>query len=245
MATGGNTVRLTDRADTYTTQDGDEYVYALGGDDKITFGGFYWPDDEEYGHLEVHGGSGNDRILGGAGNSGQTLLGEDGNDYLEVGHGDGDSSARGGRGNDVLRSLGGAGDGNYLAGDQGNDTLYGDDDGKSTLNGGIGKDLLVGGSDRDEFVFFTNHTVAGSNRDVIKNYDSADLIDLGGMDANKSVAGNQSFAFVGATRDPGRAELGYYVKDGDTIVVGDDGAKTFEIELDRYKGPVDGSDFVL
>ena len=71
MATGGNTVRLTDRADTYTTKTGDEYVYALGGDDKITFGGFYWPDDEEYGHLEVHGGSGNDRILGGAGNSGQ------------------------------------------------------------------------------------------------------------------------------------------------------------------------------
>ena len=58
MATGGNTVRLTDRADTYTTKTGDEYVYALGGDDKITFGGFYWPDDEEYGHLEVPAAAG-------------------------------------------------------------------------------------------------------------------------------------------------------------------------------------------
>ena len=129
MATGGNTVRLTDRADTYTTKTGDEYVYALGGDDKITFGGFYWPDDEEYGHLEVRGGSGNDRILGGDGNSGQYLYGDDGNDYLEVGHGDGDSAARGGRGSDVLRSLGGGGDGNFLYGDQGNDTLYAGDDG--------------------------------------------------------------------------------------------------------------------
>jgi Ca2+-binding RTX toxin-like protein len=246
MATGGNTVRLTDRADTYTTQDGDEYVYALGGDDKITFGGFYWPDDEEYGHLQVHGGSGNDCILGGDGNSGQDLYGEDGNDYLEVGHGDGESLARGGRGNDVLRSLGGGGEGNYLYGDQGNDTLYAAEDGSfGVLNGGIGKDLLVGGAEDDRFQFFTNHTVAGSNRDVIKNYDTADLIDLGGMDANKSAAGDQGFTFVGATRDPGKAELGYYVKNGDTIIVGDDGAKTFEIELDRYKGPVDGSDFVL
>jgi Ca2+-binding RTX toxin-like protein len=245
MATGGNTVRLTDRADTYTTKTGDEYVYALGGDDKITFGGFYWPDDEEYGHLEVRGGSGNDRILGGDGNSGQDLYGEDGNDYLEVGHGDGESLARGGRGNDVLRSLGGGGEGNYLYGDQGNDTLYAGDGGHVRLDGGIGKDRLVGGAEDDRFQFFTNHTVAGSNRDVIKNYDTADLIDLGGMDANKSVAGDQGFTFVGATRDPGKAELGYYVKNGDTIIVGDDGSKTFEIELDRYKGPVDGSDFVL
>jgi serralysin len=144
----------------------------------------------------------------------------------------------------VLRSLGG-GEGNYLYGDQGNDTLYAGDGGHVILNGGIGKDQLVGGAEDDRFQFFTNHTVAGSNRDVIKNFDSADLIDLGGMDANKSVAGDQGFTFVGATRDPGRAELGYYVKNGDTIIVGDDGAKTFEIELDRYKGPVDGSDFVL
>jgi serralysin len=246
MATGGKTVRLTERADTYTTTTGDEYVYALGGDDKITFGGYYWPDDEEYGHLEVHGGSGNDRILGGDGNSGQVLLGEDGNDYLEVGHGDGASVARGGQGSDVLRALGGFGEGNFLYGDQGNDTLYAAEDGSfGVLNGGIGKDRLVGGAEDDRFQFFTNHTVAGSNRDVIKNYNTADLIDLGGMDANKSVAGDQGFTFVGATRDPGKAELGYYVKNGDTIIVGDDGAKTFEIELDRYKGPVDGSDFVL
>ena len=98
--------------------------------------------------------------------------------------GDGASVARGGQGSDVLRSLGGAGDGNFLYGDQGNDTLYAAEDGSiSVLNGGIGKDRLFGGAGEEEFVFFTNHTVAGSNRDVIKNYDSADVIDLGGMDA--------------------------------------------------------------
>lgn len=239
------TVRLTNGNDTYRTRPDDFVVHALAGNDKITIDQ-YFADDESA--ITVYGGAGSDTILGRTGISGQHLLGEDGNDQLQVGHGDESGTARGGLGDDVLRSLGGAGNGNDLYGDAGNDTLYGGPDGTTRLNGGPGRDTLVGGAGDDLFVFFTGHAGTGAARDVIRGFERdgryGDTIDLSGMDANRLVAGDQAFTFVGNTANPGAAQLGYFRNGGDTIVVGNNGQGKFEIELDQLGAAVSAHDFL-
>jgi Ca2+-binding RTX toxin-like protein len=76
---------------------------------------------------ERGGGSGNDTLIGGAGND--RLAGDAGDDSLV-----------GGAGND------------RLAGDAGDDSLVGGA-GRDTLSGGAGNDTLAGGSGADVFVF--------------------------------------------------------------------------------------------
>jgi Ca2+-binding RTX toxin-like protein len=139
------TVRLTNRNDVYTTQEGDREVFALRGDDRITVEGLFRGDGATD-FLDVHGGPGDDRILG-IRHDTQLLFGDRGNDYIEVGHAVEDSLADGGPGNDVLRSLGGEGQGTSLRGGTGDDRLFGSlDEGLTTLDGGPGRDLLTGGA---------------------------------------------------------------------------------------------------
>ena len=82
--------------------------------------------------------------------------------------------------------------------------------GNDTLLGGTGADVLIGGigADRFDFNFVSDSTA--SARDVIRAGGGApafegagiaggDLIDLSGIDANTSMAGNQPFVFGGTT----------------------------------------------
>ena len=41
------TKRLSNRSDTYTTKDGDEFVYALKGNDKITIQGLFYDEEND------------------------------------------------------------------------------------------------------------------------------------------------------------------------------------------------------
>lgn len=100
------------------------------------------------GNSILNGGSGNDSLIGNIGSD--TLLGGDGNDWL---YGfEGNDSLDGGTGHDNL--FGGIGidilkgrDGNdMLDGGTGNDSLYGGD-GRDSLKGGDGNDYLDGGED--------------------------------------------------------------------------------------------------
>ena len=102
-------------------------------------------------------------------------------------------------GNDAPGTLvGNAGD-NVLVARGGNDQVNGNA-GDDTLTGNTGVDTLVGGTGADTFVYTTYaDSRAGSNaRDVINGFDrGADQIDLGLIDANTTLGGNQAFSFIG------------------------------------------------
>jgi Ca2+-binding RTX toxin-like protein len=133
-------------------------------------------------------GDGRDFVIGGDGNDG--IVGSRDNDRLD-----------GGAGNDRLD--GGAGN-DRLLGQDGHDLLLGRSR-NDVLNGGTGDDTLVGGSGRefmkgesgdDHFVFHARSDTGVASRDVIVDFEHGDTIDLSTLDANITLRGNQSFAFV-------------------------------------------------
>jgi len=140
----------------------------------------------------IFGGDGNDLIKGGDGND--YLGGEAGNDMV-VG-GDGNDYLFGDEGNDNLSGGDGA---DYLQGYTGSDQLDGGS-GDDFLAGGPGADTLTGGAGRDTFYFydFTESTAAAPDR--ITDFTTAghggdcDQLDLSGIDANLTAAGDQAFA---------------------------------------------------
>jgi serralysin len=175
-------------------------------------------------------------ILNGT-SSGDTLAGFGGNDTLNGR--DGRDKLDGGNGNDKL--FGGAG-ADVLRGGAGNDTLKGGA-GDDFLNGNEGKDILTGGIGSDTFIFkHARETRPGSAADVITDFSSNDFLDLRNIDANKSVAGNQDFKFLGNGAFTGKAgELNYkFVGSGanaKTIISGDqngDGTADFQIVLRKH-----------
>jgi beta-glucanase (GH16 family) len=126
------------------------------------------------GPLDATGNSGNNQLYGN-GNA-NTLSGLAGNEYL---YGD--------AGNDRL--LGGSG----------NDKLYGGN-GNDLLIGGPGIDRLDGEGGADTFRFENVAESPYSARDTIIAFSGAagDCIDLGTIDANTLVSGNQAFTFIGS-----------------------------------------------
>lgn len=137
----------------------------------------------------VHGFAGNDTVRGNGG--ADLLFGDLGNDKLFGG--DGNDWLNGGVGND------------QLAGDAGNDRLIGGA-GSDTLWGGPGLDRLVGGTGKDTFVFkaltefFGTASAGNPPLDFVQDFarSEGDRIDLRAIDANATLAGNQTFAFSSA-----------------------------------------------
>ena len=126
------------------------------------------------------GNAGNDTMSGGDGND--TLSGNDGDDFMYGGFGDdilsgndGNDTLRGNSGDDKLYGfsgedllMGGFGD-DTLCGGTGNDVLLGED-GNDALFGGPGSDTLTGGAGSDEFVFVFGNDLAGTDVDVITDF---------------------------------------------------------------------------
>jgi Ca2+-binding RTX toxin-like protein len=170
----------------------------------------------------LSGTSSADFLRGQGGND--TLKGLGGRDVLEGGGGKdklfGDAGAdilRGGGGNDVLK--GGAGN------DQ--------------MNGNEGRDVMTGGAGADTFVFkHARETRPGSAADVITDFTTKDFINIKNIDANKAVAGNQDFTFIGDAAFTGNAgELKYQFVGSKTIISGDqngDGQADFQIVLLKH-----------
>jgi serralysin len=247
------TVTLTNGNDHYTTTSNDDLVLAKGGNDVIVVQAAYYDRDNETIRMTVYGGPGNDKIIGKPQVvDRQTFYGGPGNDYIEVwGSVTDNGFASGGGGNDTLVCMGGD-EGCNLAGGTGDDVLInrGVDNGgapsQSYMIGGPGRDVMIGNASNDYFIFATGDTVAGARRDVIKNFQHGiDVIDLSAMDANVKVPGDQAFTFVAVTNHPGIGEVGYYVQGNNVIVVGNDGARTFEIELQNFHQPLVAADFHL
>jgi Ca2+-binding RTX toxin-like protein len=170
----------------------------------------------------MDGGGGRDELYGGAGRD-------------RISGGDGADELYGGGGND------------RLDGGAGNDELVADN-GRDTLTGGAGKDLLVGGTDAtgDLFVFVAHSDSRAGSRDRIENFTrGADDIDLRQIDADRSEAGDQAFAFAGTTR---AANSVWIVQvEGAVLVRGDITGNTtpdFEIRVDGVS-TLGAGDFLL
>jgi len=253
---GNDFLAGTSRSDRILGHAGNDQLYGKGGHDilnggegnDLLFGGT--GNDQLYGGAgkdvlyggtgndELYGGAGNDQLFGGAGRD--MLYGGEGRDILYGGAGNdelyggaGNDDLYGGTGKDLLE--GGAGNDKLFGGD-GNDVLSGGA-GNDRLVGGKGADLLSGGSGKDMFVFNTlaDSTLKASGRDTILDFNgkAGDRIDLSGIDANTTISGNQSFAFIGADQFSKKAgELRFQKSEADTFIYGDvdgDGNADFAI----------------
>ncbi len=141
-------------------------------------------------------------------------------------------NAQGGAAADIIRGNAIA---NKLIGGGGADRLIGGG-GADVLTGGVGADKSFGGAGADRFKFNKFGEVSKlSARDLIGDFDAADIVDLSGIDANSRAGGNQAFRFIGGHAFGGHAgELRF----GGGTLSGDingDGAADFRIEVD-FKG---------
>ena len=125
----------------------------------------------------------------------------------------------------------------YIDAGAGNDTVIGSA-GADTILGGAGKDVFTGGAGADTFKFVAvTDSGIGANWDLITDFTvGTDLIDLAGIDANRNVAGDQAFSYIGGTAFSGVA--GELRADNDTVeytrLLGDtngDKVADFEIRL--------------
>jgi Ca2+-binding RTX toxin-like protein len=157
-------------------------IFGLQGNDKIVVSGALLQPATIFGgsgndvivagsgDSQISGGDGNDKIVGGRGND--TLCGDNGNDVIVGGLGNdtifgeaGNDVINGGLGDDLL--LGGDGN-DVLDGAVGNDHLYGQA-GNDTLVGGVGNNILVGGDGNDKLVARPgrNILIGGTGRDQL------------------------------------------------------------------------------
>jgi serralysin len=146
----------------------------------------------------------------------------DGHDLFRGGKGQLDGALSGGGGADQL--FGGAaseliyGDGlvadssdgtDLLKGGHGDDTLIGGG-GDDTLRGGADGDHLTGGAGSDVFLFAKLSDSAWSAPDLITDLEATDVIDISGIDADTTQAGDQAFHLVHAlSGQAGEAALSY------------------------------------
>ena len=142
-------------------------------------------------------------------------------------------SLQGTAGSDFIHGNSGS---DRLDGGAGNDELRGGS-GNDRLTGGLGADLLHGGDGRDTFVFRTagESGVGPGQRDIIQWFQrGSDMIDLGLIDANTAVAGDQLFKFAGETQSVEANAVSFFRTGSSTILQGDtngDSTADFQIEL--------------
>jgi Ca2+-binding RTX toxin-like protein len=137
-----------------------------------------------------------------------------------------------------------------LAGGDFKDTLSGMA-GEDVLWGHGGKDILTGGADADGFVFtLVSDSLKGAGkRDVITDFaQGSDTMDLARIDANTTLAGDQSFAFIGDDKFHDVAgELRFKLEGNKTIVqtdVNGDAEVDMEIQVAGLH-TLTASDFLL
>jgi serralysin len=153
-------------------------------------------------------------------------------------HFDGSAEATG-----SFRLFGGAGN-DVITGGGGNDLLF----------GGLGHDLLTGGGGADTYRYQGADESTSTALDLIEGFTSGvDKIDLGRVDANSLLAGDQAFSFIGsnaftAAGAASAGELRLYVDNGTWFIAGDtDGNGTADllISLHSTNGAPVVTDFLL
>jgi Ca2+-binding RTX toxin-like protein len=254
--------------DTLSGGDGHDQLYGMGGDDSL-YGGV--------GHDLLSGGSGADYMEGNDGNDAYIVddagdvVAEASGEGVDIVYSNLSSYTLGANvenlqqnGSGNFTGTGNALDNRIVSGGT-DDTLTGGDGadelrsgaGIDSLDGGDGDDLLVGGADADTLTggagsdtfqvgYFESGT--GVDADRITDFQSGDLVDVSGWDANFFAAGDPPFTWIGGVAFSSTAgELRTYFDGVDTWVQGDisgDGVADFEI---RFDGSVTlaATDFVL
>jgi Ca2+-binding RTX toxin-like protein len=238
---------------------GDDHVSGGNGNDTLTGGAGY---DKLYGGLGddtfivtdatdfayENAGEGRDKVIASVDHRLRDHIEE-----LEL-TGTADIRGYGNAENNLITGNGGANllygrDGHdTLRGEAGNDLLYGEN-GNDRLDGGAGQDRYYGGAGADQFIF-DDGDFAGPTPDRIMDFSQleGDLIDLGAVDANSALAGDQGFSFVGSNAFTGTAgQLRTFQAGGMTYVEGDtngDGTADFLIRIDGLHD-LQGSDFII
>jgi len=148
---------------------------------------------------------------------------------------------------------GGVGD-DTLIGSAGSDVLHGDGqdttagaDGADDITGGRGADTLTGGDSGDVFRFVKATDSDATGADLITDLTNADQIDLHGVDADATTAGNQAFVLVGAFGGHARElVVSYDAGTGLTTIAGDtDGDGTADLVITASGDHHDFTNFVL
>lgn len=176
---GDDTVYAGEGGDSITGGDGNDSLLGEAGSDTLR---------GQRGHDRIDGGTGTDSLSGGDGDDlldafvgqSETLLGDDGNDYL-IGSPDGADSIDAGNGDD--RAIAQAG----------NDTVFGQA-GDDTLEGGDGDDSMEGGAGRDALL-------GGKNHDKLYGHSSSGAGDDNKVDTVWGDVGDDNTALLGAGRD--------------------------------------------
>jgi len=130
-----------------------ENLWGGFGNDTITGNALRNYIDGGGGKDVIRGGAGDDLITG-AGNTGNTIYGEAGNDYIDAGSGN--DTVYGGAGKDTIY------------GEAGNDTVYGEA-GDDWIEGDLDNDLLRGGADNDWLI-------GGAGNDKLFGEDGDDIL---------------------------------------------------------------------
>ena len=168
------------------------------------------------GNDKLTGGAGNDFIDGGSGNDTAffntiaaavfvDLQGLGFTGFDAIGHGFDElvniENVTGSSRNDTIK---GNADGNVLSGLAGDDLLIGRN-GNDTLRGGTGIDVLIGGNGDDVYDFNNINELGstGATTDLIRGFATGDRIDISGIDANDSQAGNQAFTIAASLTGAG------------------------------------------
>ena len=209
----------------------------------------------------IKGGLGNDTIDGGAGND--KMNGGGGNDkYVVDSLGDIVTEDANGGKDSVKSSVSFALSSNVenltltgganidATGNAEKNSITGNS-GNNVINGGGGGDVLKGGSGADTFNFDAISDSAGSDHDLIKDFQhNGDHIDLSSIDADSGTAGNQSFNFL-TTKDAaftGQAGDLRFVSNGQLTAIEADinGDKVADFVIDlQGKAALDVGDFIL
>ncbi len=229
---GGQIVTGTTQADILKGGSGNDILDGLAGDDVLM------------------GGKGADELVGGAGydtasyaEAASGVTASLANPDLNRGEARGDlysriNNVRGSKYNDFLS---GNNSDNHLLGGNGNDRI----------TGSLGRDTLTGGAGLDTFVFKSAKELAArsSLSDTITDFRAkSDVIDLSGIDANNSMAGNQVFRLLqGHIFDGGKAALRVVLAGNDTVVSADingDRKADFAIRLVGHLS-LDNDNFIL
>ena len=200
---------------------GNDYLKGLGGADTL---------NGNDGSDVLDGGLGNDKLNGGTGFDVASFAGTT---AVVVDLSTAPGTAKRGGETDQLTSIEGA------IGSDKADTFKGSG-GDNEFQGGLGKDTATGGGGRDLYAFRSaQDSPAGAGRDIIKDFvPGQDVIDVGNLDADSTLPGQQTFRWVGKATLTGAAQLGYYVAGGNTIVRAStdaDAAAEVEIQLNGVK----------
>ncbi|MGL4543850.1 MAG: calcium-binding protein, partial [Polymorphobacter sp.] len=132
----------------------------------------------------------------------------------------------------------------------GNDTIIGSA-GDDRLFGGTGIDTLTGGAGNDVFAYATTSEsgLGIGKADVLLDFlGGEDLIDLGAIDADTSIAGNQAFSFIGSAAFTGLGQLriGTDSTGHVAIFANTTGSLTADFQVSLYNNaPLTVADFIL